>query len=103
MRRGFTLVELILVLAVAGLLVGVAVPRTRRMLDQVAVHGAAREIAAAHTRARMAAIVRNCAISLTIASDTLLIRPRNDTTTLWSGAGPARQGISMPGGPRQVV
>src|SRR5687767_12430008 len=83
MRHGFTLLELILTVVLVGLLIGIAMPPARRMLDRVTVDGAAREIATAHAYARITAVVRSRAMVLTIAPDTIVLRPRGDTTTLW--------------------
>jgi len=41
MRRGVTLLELALVLAIMGVLVGIAIPPFQRMADSRAVHHAA--------------------------------------------------------------
>ena len=66
MRRGVTLLELVLVLVIVGLVAGIAVPRIQRVTDSLAVHHAALEIVSAHRRARMSAILQNRLLELTI-------------------------------------
>lgn len=58
MRRGITLIELVLVCTFLGLVLGIAVPRTASMLDAIRVRQAAHEVAGAVTLARAAAIRR---------------------------------------------
>ena len=95
MRQGYSLTELVAVLVIIGILAGIAAPRAARTLDKVAVEQAARQIAAAHHRARFAAILRNRVTVLTITPDSCIIQPRNDTTTLWRDAGPSANGVAL--------
>jgi prepilin-type N-terminal cleavage/methylation domain-containing protein len=55
-RRGFTLLELCLVLLIAGTLAAVAVPHFGRAYDRIAVRAAATELAGALAVTRAAAI-----------------------------------------------
>jgi prepilin-type N-terminal cleavage/methylation domain-containing protein len=103
MRRGVTLVELMLVLAVAGILFGVAVPALSLLLDSLAVHAAVSHIEAAHARARLLAITRGKVITLAIDSARIAISPRNDTLALWSEAGPSAQRVHLEGAQRQFT
>ena len=57
MRSGFTLVETALTLVVAGLLLGIALPRFGALKQGVTVERAALHIAAAHRRARNTASI----------------------------------------------
>jgi prepilin-type N-terminal cleavage/methylation domain-containing protein len=97
MRDGFSLIELVLVLAVTALLLGIAVPPLAGALDRIEVASAAAHIASAHTRARLMAVSRNSVLVLTVASDTLSIHLRGSTTRLWSDRGPALSNISLVG------
>jgi len=103
MRRGVTLVELMLVLAVAGILFGVAVPALSLLLDSLAVHAAISHIEAAHARARLLAITRGKVITLAIDSARIAISPRNDTLALWSEEGPSAQRVHLEGAQRQFT
>lgn len=98
MRRAFTLPELMLVLAVAAILLGIAVPRLARAMDQVNLEAATSNLVAAHQRARMMAIVRGQVLTLSIDSVVLSIAPQSGAVPLWSAAGPASAGVRL-GGP----
>jgi prepilin-type N-terminal cleavage/methylation domain-containing protein len=100
MRDGFTLPELMLVVAVAGILLGIAVPRISGALDRIEVAAAANQIAAAHGRARLLAITRSQVVVLTVDSLALTIRPRGLPTPLWSAPGPDHSRVSLAGGTR---
>ncbi len=100
MRRGVTLAEIMLVLAVMGIALGVAVPPLIGALDRIEVAAAASHIAAAHTRARLLAVTRNQVVVLTVDSLALVIRSRNSPALLWSASGPAQAGVSLTGSGR---
>jgi len=103
MKRGFTLPELLLVLAVAGILMGIAVPQLSHAWDRVQVQAAASHLVAAHQRARIMAIARGVALTLTIDSAALTITPRSGTLALWAEAGPSLFQVSLAGPARQVT
>jgi prepilin-type N-terminal cleavage/methylation domain-containing protein len=64
MRRAFTLLELVIVLAAIGILAAVAIPRAARFLDGIVVRGAAGEVSMACTLARHLAIQRSARASV---------------------------------------
>ena len=97
MRRGYTIPELILVLAILGLLTGIAVPRFARLADSLAVQRAALELVSAHNRARMSAVLRGRPLELTIRADLLAIRFPGAPENVWQALGPAAQGVAMTG------
>jgi prepilin-type N-terminal cleavage/methylation domain-containing protein len=103
MRRAFTLPELVLVVAVAGILVGIAVPLVGRALDRIEVEAAAAHLVAAHQRARIMAITRNQVVVLSMDSSALMISPRGGGTSLWAEVGPARSGVALVGPARQFT
>lgn len=95
MRAGFSLPELVLVLALIAMLLGIAVPRISLALDRIEVGQAAARIAAAHSRARLMAITKSQVVVLSVAPNALTISPRGFPAPLWSDVGPANSGISL--------
>ena len=92
-----------LVLAVMGIALGVAVPPLIGALNRIEVAAAASHIASAHTRARLLAITRNQVVVLTVDSLALAIHSRGSPTPLWSENGPAQTGISLTGSGRAFM
>jgi prepilin-type N-terminal cleavage/methylation domain-containing protein len=103
MRRGFTLLELALVLSITGVILGIALPRLATIYDSLTVQRAAQEIVSAHQRARIIAIMRSQSTLLTVAPDRLTIRLRGATDTLWQSTGPEALGVSLRGLPRTMT
>ena len=103
MRHGHTLLELTLVLAVAGLTLGIALPKVEALRDTLAVEQAAREVVTAHRRARIAAIVRSRPIVLSISGDSLAYRVAGTSARLWRMPGPARDGVWFASAPREIT
>jgi prepilin-type N-terminal cleavage/methylation domain-containing protein len=103
MRRAFTLPEVLLVLAVFGVLLALAIPSLTRTLDGVKVDAAASQLIAAHHRARMMAITRNQILVLSIGADEVAISPRESIGSVWSEAGPSGSGVVLAGPPRQFT
>jgi Tfp pilus assembly protein FimT len=102
MRRGASLIELVLVLIIIGILTAMLEPRARGFADSLAVDQAALEIASAHRRARIIAVLQSRLVELTIGADTLSIRPRGASAETWSAAGPAAAGVAL-AGPTRVI
>lgn len=103
MRHGHTLLELALVLTIAGLVLGIAVPRVSAMRDSLSVAQAAREIVTAHRRARVASVLHSRPVVLTVSADSLAYRLSGATVGLWRAPGPASSGVSMTSPPRQLT
>jgi len=103
MRRGVTLLELALVLAVTSLVFCIALPRLQRVADQLAVHNASLGIVSAHRRARMSAILQNLLLELTVSADTLAIRVPGTPRNLWHAPGPSAEGVRLEGPPRSMI
>jgi len=102
MRRGATLLELALVLAVMGLMLAIALPPLRGLADGLAVHRAALDIVSAHRRARISAILTSQVIELTVDPNGLAIRPRG-AAELWRTAGPAASQVALAGPARTIT
>jgi prepilin-type N-terminal cleavage/methylation domain-containing protein len=102
MRRGATLLELVLVLVIIGTLTAIAEPRIRGLADSLAVQRAALEIVSAHRRARISAILQSHIVELTISAAELSMRPRGATAATWRAPGPAAEGVTLTG-PSHVI
>jgi Tfp pilus assembly protein FimT len=102
MQRGTTLLELALVLAITGLLFGIALPRASRLADSLAVDRAAHEIVAAHRRARIAAVLRSQVVELTVNATDLAIRPQG-AAEFWHAPGPAASQVVLAGPERRII
>jgi Tfp pilus assembly protein FimT len=92
-----------LVLAVIGLLFGIALPSLSGALDRIEVWSAANHLVAAHHRARIMAVTRGQVLVLTIDAGSLSIRPRGHTVPLWTEAGPAGERVALEGPARQFT
>jgi len=103
MRRAFTLVELMLVLAVLGVLLGIAIPGLSLVLDRIEVEAAAAHIVAAHQRARLLAITRGQVVRLSIDEARIVIYPRTGLVPLWSESGPSEARVTLAGPTRQFT
>lgn len=79
MRRGHTLVELTLVLAVVGIVAGLAIVRVGRLLDRVAVDAAASDVGALVGAARDAAVAESRLVSVRFDGTTVTLRAGDDT------------------------
>lgn len=62
-QQGFTLLELLVALAIAGVLFGVAVPSMNTLLTTMRVHGASHQLTAEFALARALAISRNTPVT----------------------------------------
>lgn len=103
MKNGFTLVETALTLVVAGLLLGIALPRLTALKQGVTVERAAQSVVAAHRRARTTAIVHGRPAILSVAARTLRITFVGAGQPHWSSPGPSEDGVSLAGPPRDLT
>lgn len=105
MRTGVTLLELLLVIVLAGILATIALPGIVGLHDRLAVDAAAQAVVGAHSRARIAALTEQRVMVLTLTADSLLLRAVEspiDTIERWRGDGPADHAVSIAGMPRQI-
>jgi Tfp pilus assembly protein FimT len=93
----------VLVLAVIGLLLGIAVPQLSGTLDRIEVESAARQMAGAHQRARLLALARGTVVVLSVSTAELSIRLSGETAPVWSASGPAASSVGMIGPERQFT
>ena len=89
MQRGYTLLELAVVLAIVALVTAVTLPRFDALLDRIAVERAASELTTALAVTRNRAVMRATRARLSIAGDSLRIDEWGDRTwvaaTRWPG------------------
>jgi prepilin-type N-terminal cleavage/methylation domain-containing protein len=103
MRKAFTLPELMLTLALVGILTGLSLPHLSGAIDRIEVEGAANRLIAAHQRARMIAITRGQVVLLSIDSTQLSITSQRGMDSLWSNPGPASTGVDLAGPARRFI
>jgi prepilin-type N-terminal cleavage/methylation domain-containing protein len=97
MRRGFTLLELVVVLAIVAVLTTFAVSRLIPLVDWIAADGAARDVTSALAVTRTAAVLRGTRARLRIAPDSLRVDREGpagwEPYARW--AGPASVGVTL--------
>ena len=105
MRRGVTLPEVLVVLALVSVVFGIGIPRLAAPLDTLAAERAAADLVAAHARARMTAILQSRVVLLTIGADSLIIAvvTPTDTQQVWGAPGPAANGVIVVGITRRLI
>ena len=94
---GFTVLELMVVICIAGLLASLWLPRAARSMDWITTQRALRDITTALAVARHGAVLQGTRARLTIRADTLRI-DRLETTgwqPWWRGPGPASHGVLL--------
>ncbi len=103
-RGGFSLPELVVILAVIGALFSLALPAFINYYQTAQVRGAAADVAAYVNQARQLAIQLNCSVSVVINATSLqYIQGANcQTPGVWKGPGtdpggniPAPEGITL--------
>ena len=106
MHRGTTLPELLLVLLVAGVLLGLGLPALGALHDRLATDQAARALVAAHLRARLVARLEQRRVVLDADSASLRlwsIESVADTVLRWEGGGPGGEGVTATGLPHRMT
>ncbi len=108
MRRGVTLLELVLVLVIVGVLAGVVVPGAGAQADRLAVEHQAARFLTAYRAAWLTARVQQRLAILRVTEDSLAIRTVSgagaaDTLLTWLEPGPAAAGAALQSPPHTIV
>ena len=97
MRNGFSVIELVVVMAIAALVSAIALPRFNDLFDAIAADAAARDVTTALAVARNAAVLHGTRARLRISPDSLVIE--RDETGRWVDyarwPGPRSQGVTL--------
>ena len=99
-RHGFTLLELMVVLALLSILLGLALPRMARALDGIHAGQAAARVGLAHGRARATALNEQRVARVTLTTDSLLVLVGDSLR--WRIPGPAMDGAALASGPEET-
>jgi prepilin-type N-terminal cleavage/methylation domain-containing protein len=97
MRRGFSLLELVVVLSVTGTLLAIAVPPLVRWRASLAVHEASGEVISFYHTARYAALLRATRVRLEFGPDTLkaVYEGTSADSTFLIRPGPSRLDVAL--------
>lgn len=100
MRRGVSLLELVLTLALIGAMVTLAVPAASYLADRLAVEHEVARVLTAYRSAWQAASSRRHLALLRVSQDSLAIRTvrsagHPDTVLVWVGPGPGAAGVAL--------
>ena len=96
MRRGFTLIEVLIVIVVIGIMAGLAVPRAKKWGDRRAVRRAGNEAALFYYRVRFAAVLKSATIRIEFAPDLFTAASESPSVSVnVSIPGPARHGVRL--------
>lgn len=97
MRRGVTLAEMAVVLAIVAIVAAITLPRLGGLLDWIAVNAAAQDVSTAMAVARSSAVMQGTRSRAVIASDTLRIdRWTGDSWgPLHRWPGPVARGVTL--------
>jgi prepilin-type N-terminal cleavage/methylation domain-containing protein len=108
MRRGVTLLELLVALAIAGVLAGIVVPSAGSLADRLAVEHEAGRLLVAYRSAWLTARVQHRLALLRVTTDSLAVWTVSsagapDTVLTWLAPGPGPAGVSISGAPHTTV
>ena len=103
MRRGVTLLELTLVVLIAGLLCAIALPSIEAFTNRLAVNRAVIDLVTAHRRARITAILRSRPVDLVVSADSLVLTEPGAAVALWRAPGPSASRVLLAGPLRRLT
>jgi prepilin-type N-terminal cleavage/methylation domain-containing protein len=96
-RAGYTLLELVIVVTIAGLLLAIAVPRGRLALDRLAVRSAAGDVVATMGYARAVALSGSTSVAVHLDSVTGTLRVRRGAEVLLARGVAHAHGVRLSG------
>jgi Tfp pilus assembly protein FimT len=104
MRCGTSLPELLVVIALAGLVGAIAVPSVRHAMDRRAVELAVQQVTGAHLEARLLTIRTREPVLLLLSADSMVLRTAfaGETTLVWRKPGPRNFGVAVTGNARTL-
>ena len=94
---GYTLVELVLVLTIAGLVLAIAIPRGVATLDRVSVTAASADVQATLNHARLLALAGGIAVAIDVDSARGELRVRRGVEVVMSRNVGQAHGVSLRG------
>ena len=97
MSKGFTLLELVVVTAIAGVLLTFWIPRAARLMDWIETERAVRDVTTAIAVGRNGAVMQQTRARIEIAADTLRIDRLGPLgwQPWWRLPGPASRGVLL--------
>ncbi len=95
MRRGATLIEAVMVIALSAILCAIAIPRAQSLLDRIELRGAVTEIEMMFALARHAAIARASQVTLDIDLQRRVVSVRQGSTVIRSRAVGSSHGVDL--------
>jgi len=97
MSKGFTLIELIVVLAIVAILLGFWIPRAARLIDWIETERAVRDVTTALAVGRNGAVLQSTRARISIAPDTLRIDRfgEHGWEPFWRTPGPSSRGVTL--------
>ena len=97
MSKGFTLLELIVVLCITAVLLAFWVPRAAALMDWLATERAARDVTTALAVGRNGAVMQAARVRISFSPDTIRIERLRGTSweRWWRTPGPASHGVTL--------